>query len=160
MVLQERFTFTWLRKKLNTITLETREDATGMTIKETYYHPIEIIIPSAGSKVDIKQALPLTWDEAVGVIIVNLGGSHGKGTLELSVAGEEIFPGNFHARAFMQILSSNRNDEILVNELDKYLYEFREEARGATISATYKEPGNGTSGILYLYLKLTREKTC
>lgn len=135
-----------------------REDVT-MTkpIIQTYYHPFEITIPGAGQKVLIEQPLPLNWDEAVGVVLINPGGNHGKGIFELSVGGEEIFPSGFHARAYMQTLSSNYQDAIIVKELDRYMYAIQEAAKGATVKASYSEPQSGSKGMLYLYIKLTRE---
>ncbi len=126
-------------------------------IIQTYYHPFEIAIPAAGQKVIVEQPLPLDWDEATGIVIVNPGGNHGMGTIELSIGGEEIFPADFHARAYMQVLSSNHQDGIVVKELDKYMYAINEKANGSTVKATYTEPKNGSKGLLYLYIRLTRE---
>lgn len=129
-------------------------------IKETCYHPFEIAIEGAGKEVKIEQALPLLYDKVEGVTVLHPGGNHGKGTLELSVAGEEIFPKGFHARTFMMIQSSHYNDAIINREIDNYLYEFEEKAIGSTVTAKYTEPDDGASGILYLIFKLTRKKSC
>jgi hypothetical protein len=129
-------------------------------IYETYYHPVEIIIPAADTKVKVEQALPMDWEKVAGVVVVNPGGTHNGGLLKLSIGGEEIFPEKFHARCFMQTLSSHHNDPVVVKSLDRYMYEFEENAEGATVSATYTEPpqsAGGTKGILYLYLKLKRK---
>jgi hypothetical protein len=129
-------------------------------IYETYYHSVEIVIPGADTKVEIEQALPLDWEKVAGVVVVNPGGGHNGGLLKLSIGGEEIFPKKFHTRCFMQKLSSHYNDPVVVKDLDRYMYEFDENAEGATVSATYTEPpqsSGGTKGILYLYLKLIRK---
>lgn len=128
--------------------------------KEIYYHPVEIEIAGADSVVKIEQALPLLYDTVEGVVVINPGGDHGQGTLELGVAGEEIFPENFHARAYMCIKSSNYEDAIITKELDRYMYEFNERAKGSTISAKYTEPSDGTSGVLFLVFKLTKQSLC
>jgi hypothetical protein len=129
-------------------------------ITETCYQPFEIVIQGAGKEVKIEQALPLLYDKVEGVTILHPGGNHGKGTLELSVAGEEIFPKGFHARAFMIMQSSHHTDAIINREIDNYLYEFEERAKGSTIYAKYTEPINGESGVVYLIFKLTRQKPC
>jgi hypothetical protein len=128
--------------------------------KEIYYHPVEIEIAGAGLVVKIEQALPLLYDTVEGVVIIHPGGDHGKGTLGLGVAGEEIFPTDFHARAFMQIHSSHHHDAIITKDLDKYMYEFTERAKGSTISVKYTEPSDGTSGVLFMVFKLTRYSKC
>lgn len=129
-------------------------------ITEVCYHPIEIVIEGAGSEIQIEQALPLLYDKVEGVTVLHPGGNHGKGTLELGVAGEEIFPKGFHARAFMLIQSSHHIIEMINREFDCYLYDFEERAKGSTVSAKYIEPDNGESGVLYLIFKLTRQKPC
>ena len=129
-------------------------------ITEICYHPVEITIDGAGSVVEIEQALPLLYDKVEGVTMFHPGGSHGGGNLKLAVAGEEIFPKDFHARAFMIKQSSHYKEPIINKDFDHYLYQFEERAKGATVSATYTEPSNGTSGVLYLIFKLTRSRPC
>ena len=129
-------------------------------ITEVYYHPIEITIEKAGSEVKIEQALPLLYDKVEGITVLHPGGAHGKGTLELAVAGEEIFPEGFHARTFMMMQSSHKEDEMINKEIDGYLYEFEERAKGSTVTAKYNEPSTGEGGILYMIFKLTRQKSC
>ncbi len=129
-------------------------------ITETCYLPMEIVIEGAGKKVNIEQALPLLYEKVEGVTVLHPGGDHGNGTLALGVAGEEIFPNGFHARAFMMMQSNHHNDAIINREIDDYMYSFEEKAVGATVSAKYIEPDNGTSGVLYLIFKLTRQKPC
>ena len=129
-------------------------------ITEVYYHSIEIAIEGGGSAVKIEQALPLLYDMVDGVFVLHPGGNHGKGTMALSVAGEEIFPENFHARAFMCIQSSHREDAMITKEPDSYMYEFSERAKGSTVAIKYTEPLNGENGVIYLILKLTRKKLC
>jgi hypothetical protein len=129
-------------------------------ITDTCFHPVEISIPGAGAIVSFEQALPLLYDKVEGVLVIHPGGNHGSGTLELGVAGEEIFPENFHARVYMLMQSSHREDAMVNREFEKYMYEFRERAKGSTVSVKYTEPVNGESGLLYLVFKLTRGKTC
>ena len=129
-------------------------------ITETCYFPMEIVIDGAGKEISIEQALPLLYEKVEGVTVLHPGGNHGKGTLVMGVAGEEIFPKGFHARAFMMMQSSHHNDEIINREINNYMYPFEEKAIGSTVSAKYTEPENGTSGILYLIFKLTRTKPC
>lgn len=131
---------------------------------DIYYHPVEIPIEGAGSVVNFEQALPLLYDKVEGVTVLHPGGDHGKGTLELGVAGEEIFPKGFHARAYMMMQSSRHDDALVNREIDSCLYEFEERAKGSTVSVKYTEPDTGESGVLYLIFKLTRRshanKTC
>lgn len=129
-------------------------------ITETCFYPIEIVIEGAGKEVNIEQALPLLYEKVEGITVLHPGGDHGKGTLALGVAGEEIFPKGFHARSFMMMQSSHYNDAIINREIDNYMYSFEEKAIGSTVSAKYTEPENGTSGILYLIFKLTRQRPC
>lgn len=129
-------------------------------ITETCYFPIEIIIEGPGKEVNIQQALPLLYQKVEGVMVMHPGGDYGHGTLALGVAGEEIFPKGFHARAFMMILSSHHADVNINREMDDYLYTFEEKAQGSTVVAKYTEPTNGGSGILYMIFKLTRTKQC
>ncbi len=124
------------------------------------YYPVEIVIDGPGKEVKTESALPLTYDKVEGVAILHPGGNHGNGTLELSVAGEEIFPKGFHARAYMMEQSSHHAQAFINRGIDSYLYRFEERAKGATVSAKYTEPGNGESGVLYLVFKLTRQATC
>lgn len=132
----------------------------GNHITEVCYFPVEMVIDGAKAKVSINKATPLLYDKVEGVTIIHPGGNHGKGTIQLGVAGEEIFPKGFHARAFMMMHSSHHKDEIITKEIDKYMYTFEENAKGSTISAEYIEPADGESGVMYLMFKLTREKPC
>ena len=129
-------------------------------ITETCYFPIEIVISGANTKNTINKALPLLYEKVEGVLIIHPGGSHGNGTLQLGVAGEEIFPKGFHARTFMLMQSSDYQDEIINRDIDKYMYAFQEKAEGSTVALEYTEPVDGTSGVLYLLFKLTRQKPC
>ena len=129
-------------------------------ITEVCYFPIEMVIEGANAKVSINHALPLLYEKVEGVMIFHPGGNHGKGTLQLGVAGEEIFPKGFHAEAFMLKHSSNVNQEFVNRDPDKYLYAFEETAKGSTVSAEYNEPEDGESGVMYLIFKLTRQKPC
>lgn len=133
---------------------------TNQHITETCYFPIEIGIEGPGKEVYIQQALPLLYQKVEGVVVVQPGGNYGNGTLELGVAGEEIFPKGFHTRAFMMIQSSHYADAMINREMDDYLYTFEEKAQGSTVSAKYTEPANGGSGVLYLVFKLTRTRPC
>lgn len=127
---------------------------------ETCYFPVEMAIEGANAKVSINRATPLLYDKVEGVTIIHPGGNHGSGTIRLGVAGEEIFPKGFHARAFMMVQSSHHEDEIITKDIDRYMYAFEEDAKGSTISAEYTEPADGEGGVLYLMFKLTRQKTC
>lgn len=129
-------------------------------ITENCYHPVEIAIGGAGSVVEIEKALPLLYDKVEGVTVFHPGGSHGSGSLKLAVAGEEIFPKGFHARAFMLKQSSHYQKPDINKDFDHYLYKFEERAKGASISATYTEPSNGTNGVMFLIFKLTRSRPC
>jgi hypothetical protein len=129
-------------------------------ITEVCYFPVEIAIKAAGEKTEITKATPLLYDKVEGVTVVHPGGRHGKGTLQLGVAGEEIFPKGFHARAYMFMNSSHHQDETINREPNRYMYPFKERAKGSTITAIYTEPPGGDSGVLYLVFKLTRQQPC
>lgn len=127
-------------------------------IMETSYYPLEIPIEGAGSIVKFTHALPLLYEKVEGVTVLHPGGNHGNGTLELGVAGEEIFPEGFHARSYMCIHGSHYQDAMINKELDCYMYEFHERAKGSTVQVRYTEPSDGEGGILYLVFKLSRQR--
>ncbi len=129
-------------------------------IVDICYYPVEIAITGAGVVVSFEQALPLLYDMVEGLVIINPGGNHGQGTLELGVAGEEIFPENFHARTFMLIQISHHDDAMVNRDFEKYMYEFRERAKGSTVAVKYTESANGESGVLYLVFKLVKYNPC
>lgn len=154
MEVQESFTCTCFLKK------EVRMNSETKHIAETCYFPVELFVPGPGANVEINQALPLLYELAEGVTVLNPAGIDFRGTLKLSVAGEEVFPNGFHVRAYMYTQSSHSNDAIINRELDSHIYPFKEKAKGSTIKACYKEPSNGQKGMLYLVFKLTRTKPC
>lgn len=127
---------------------------------DTCFYPVEITIPGAGAVVSFERALPLLYDTVEGVLLVQPGGNHGKGTLELGVAGEEIFPEGFHARTYMLMQSSHHEDAMVNRDFEKYMYGFKEREKGSTVAVKYTEPANGESGLLYLVFKLTKSNTC
>jgi hypothetical protein len=107
---------------------------------------IEIDISGAGNEVNLSKTTETDHDEIIGVAIFKNGGSHGHGTLGLKIAGEEIFPDDFHTDI---ITLDAKNKNIVLKDV---LWPTKKIGKGSIIQIEYKEPSNGSSGKLYLYL--------
>lgn len=107
---------------------------------------IEIDIPAAGREVILSKVTETDHDEIIGVALYKDGGSHGHGTLGLKIAGDEIFPDEFHASIIT--LDSNNTNIVLSN----VLWPVKKQGKGSQIQIEYREPSNGSAGKLWLYL--------
>jgi hypothetical protein len=107
---------------------------------------IEINIQGAGNEVILSKATETDHDEIIGVVLFKDGGSHGHGTLGLKIAGEEIFPHNFHA----DIITLNSENKNIV--LKDVIWPVKKQGKGSVIQIEYREPSNGSAGKLWLYL--------
>lgn len=107
---------------------------------------IEIDIQGAGSVVKLSKATETDHDEIIGVVLFKDGGTHGHGTFGLKIDGDEIFPDNFHAD-IVTLDSENKN--IVLKDV---LWPVQKQGKGSVIEIEYREPSNGSSGKLWLYL--------
>jgi hypothetical protein len=107
---------------------------------------IPLDIKSAGSVVPLSKSTEVDHDEIIGVALYKNGGEHGHGTLKLKIDGEEIFPEKFHA----DIILLNGQDKNIV--LKDVLWPVSVKGKGSTIQIEYKEPEDGGSGTMWLYL--------
>ena len=107
---------------------------------------IEINIQGGGNEVILSKATETDHDEIIGVVLFKDGGSHGHGTLGLKIAGEEIFPHNFHA----DIVTLNSENKNIV--LKDVIWPVKKLGKGSVIQIEYREPANGSAGKLWLYL--------
>lgn len=113
---------------------------------------IEIEIQNPGSEVMLSKATEADHDEIVGVALFKNGGSHGHGTLGLKIAGDEVFPDNFHA----DIVTLNAENKNIV--LKDVIWPVKKPGKGSVIQINYKEPQDGSAGKLWLYL--IAQKNC
>ena len=116
------------------------------TVERQKFQIIELDIPAAGATVDLSKTTEVDHDKIVGVALFKNGGNHGHGTLGLKIAGEEIFPDEFHADI---ITLDAENHNIVLNDV---LWPTKQVGKGSIIQIEYKEPSNGASGKIYLYL--------
>lgn len=107
---------------------------------------VEINIQGAGSVVNLSKATETDHDEIIGVALFKIGGSHGHGTFGLKIAGDEIFPDDFHA----DIITLNSENKNIV--LKDVFWPVQKQGKGSVIQIEYREPANGSSGKLWLYL--------
>jgi hypothetical protein len=110
------------------------------------FQVIELGITGAGSEVSLSKTTEVDHDEIIGVALYKNGGTHGHGTLKLKIDGEEIFPQGSHA----DIIMLDGNDKNIV--LKDVLWPVSVKGKGSTIQIEYKEPEDGGSGKIWLYL--------
>jgi hypothetical protein len=128
----------------------------GQTKQETCYFPIEIKVNKAGETVRLERALPLLFEKVKGATILDPGHEDKGGVIFLSIGGEEIFPGGFHAGTYMKHQPTDQGTAFVLKDIDSYMHEIDETAQGATVSVIYKEPLDGGEKTLFLLLKLIR----
>ncbi len=119
---------------------------TVAVITKQKFQPIELDIGGAGAEISLSKTTEVDHDEIIGVAIYKNGGNHGHGTLKLKIAGKEIFPQGFHTDLIM-FDGSYKN-----NVLKDILRPVSVEGKGSTIQIDYKEPEDGDSGKIWLYL--------
>lgn len=107
---------------------------------------IEIAVQGPGSEVNLSVATEVGHDEIIGVALFKIGGTHGHGTLGLRIAGDEIFPDDFHA----DIITLNSENKNIV--LKDVLWPVQKPGKGSVVQIEYKEPPGGSQGKLWLYL--------
>lgn len=110
------------------------------------FQVIEIDIPGAGSEVNLSKVTEADHDEITGVAIFKNGGKHGHGTFGLRIAGEEIFPDNFHADL---ITLDAENKNIVLKDV---AWPVSKTGKGSQVIIKYKEPQDGVAGKIFLYL--------
>lgn len=116
------------------------------TVEKQKFQIIEINIPGASATVDLSKTTEVDHDKIIGVALFKNGGNHGHGTFGLKIAGDEIFPDEFHA----DIITLNaENHNIVLNDV---LWPTKKTGKGSIIDIEYREPANGANGKLYLYL--------
>ena len=115
-------------------------------VKRQKFQIIEIDIAKAGSAVALSKTTETDHDNIIGVALLKKGGKHGSGTFSLKIDGDEIFPNAFHA----DIITLNNEDKNIT--LKDVLWPVNKPGSGSTIQLEYKEPANGTSGKMWLYL--------
>ncbi len=116
------------------------------TVEKQKFQIIGTDIPGAGATVNLSKTTEVDHDEITGVALFKIGGSHGHGTFGLKIAGDEIFPDEFHA----DIITLDADDHNIV--LNDILWPTKQVGKGSIIQIEYKEPSNGASGKIYLYL--------
>lgn len=122
------------------------ENHSGQQIIKQKFQIIRIDISGAGSEVHLSKTTEVDHDEIIGVALFKNGGSHGHGTLGLKIAGGEIFQDDFHADI---ITLDAKNKGIVLKDV---LWPTNKAGKGSVIQIEYKEPSDGTSGKLFLYL--------
>jgi hypothetical protein len=115
-------------------------------VEKPKFQIIEIDIPGAGATVTLSKTTEVDHEEILGVALFKNGGSHGHGNFGLKIAGEEVFPDNFHAGI---ITLDAENYNIVLKDIT---WPTKKKGKGSIIQIEYREPSNGAGGKIYLYL--------
>lgn len=130
---------------MNEVAQHQKKSMSNQVIKHKF-QIIEINIQGAGKEVVLSKVTETDHDEIIGVALFKDGGSHGHGTLGLKIAGDEIFPDNFHA----DIITLDAENKNIV--LKDVLWPLQKQGKGSAVQIEYREPVNGSAGKLWLYL--------
>jgi hypothetical protein len=116
------------------------------------FQVIEIEIPKDGSLVSFEKETLTSIKEIIGIAMINPSPKKsGHGNLRLRIGDQEIFPPEFHADMVSKF-DSRYVDTKLNFGFKHYIFPVKVRAEGKPVKISYREPSDGGSGKLYLYL--------